>query len=83
MEQLAAELGDLTGKRALVIGNGEMGRLASSLLTAKGCQVTVTLRTYRHGVTIVPAGCQTIGYDERMKLVPACDILLSATTSPH
>ena len=83
VEQLAAEMGDLTGKRALVIGNGEMGRLASSLLAARGCQVTVTLRTYRHGETIVPAGCQTIGYDERMKLVPTCDILLSATTSPH
>ncbi len=83
VEQLAAEMGDLTGKRALVIGNGEMGRLASSLLAARGCQVTVTLRTYRHGETIVPAGCQTIGYDERMKLVPSCDILLSATTSPH
>lgn len=83
VEQLAAQLGDLTGKRALVIGNGEMGRLASSLLAAKGCEVTVTLRTYRHGETIVPAGCQTIGYDERMKLLPECDILLSATTSPH
>lgn len=83
VEQLAAQLGDLTGKRALVIGNGEMGRLASSLLAAKGCRVTVTLRTYRNGETIVPAGCQTIGYDERMKLLPECDILLSATTSPH
>lgn len=83
VEQLETELGDLTGKRALVIGNGEMGRLASSLLAAKGCQVTVTLRTYRHGQTIVPSGCQTIGYDERTKLLSVCDILLSATTSPH
>lgn len=83
VEQLETRLGDLTGKRALVIGNGEMGRLACSLLAAKGCQVTVTLRTYRHGETIVPAGCQTIGYDERTKLLPVCDILLSATTSPH
>lgn len=83
VELLAAAMGNLTGKRALVIGNGEMGRLASSLLAAKGCQVTVTLRSYRHGHTIVPAGCSTIAYDERMKLVPECDILLSATTSPH
>ena len=77
------KLGSLSGTRALVIGNGEMGRLASSLLAARGCQVTVTLRSYRHGQTIVPAGCRTIAYDERMSLVPQCDILLSATTSPH
>ena len=77
------KLGSLRGTRALVIGNGEMGRLASSLLAARGCQVTVTLRSYRHGQTIVPAGCRTIAYDERMSLVPQCDILLSATTSPH
>lgn len=77
------KLGSLSGTRALVIGNGEMGRLASSLLAAKGCQVTVTLRSYRHGQTIVPAGCRTIAYDERMSLIPQCDILLSATTSPH
>lgn len=77
------KLGSLSGTRALVIGNGEMGRLASSLLAAKGCQVTVTLRSYRHGQTIVPAGCRTIAYDERMSLIPQCDILLSATISPH
>lgn len=71
------------GKRALVIGNGEMGRLASSLLVAAGCQVTVTLRSYKHGQTVVPAGCSTIAYDERMAMIPECEILLSATTSPH
>ena len=28
-----------------------------SLLRERGCAVTVTLRTYRHGETVVPAGC--------------------------
>ena len=37
--------------RALVIGNGEMGRLSAALLHRLGCAVTVTLRTYRHGGT--------------------------------
>lgn len=77
------DAGDLKGKRALVIGNGEMGRLASQLLVARGCNVTVTLRTYRHGQTVVPAGCKTIPYDARMDILGKCDILLSATTSPH
>lgn len=79
MEQIS----ELRGKRALVIGNGEMGRLASSLLVARGCDVTVTLRSYRHGHTIVPPGCHTIAYGDRMQCAAACDILLSATTSPH
>lgn len=77
------DAGDLNGKCALVIGNGEMGRLASRLLVARGCDVTVTLRTYRHGQTVVPSGCKTIPYDARMDILGKCDILLSATISPH
>ncbi|RHT45868.1 hypothetical protein DW766_15370 [Butyricicoccus sp. AM29-23AC] len=37
-----------------MIGNGEMGRLAARTLVEAGCAVTVTLRTYRHGETVVP-----------------------------
>lgn len=83
VELICRSMGELRGRRALVIGNGEMGRLASSLLVSQGCDVTVTLRSYHHGQTIVPAGCRTIAYDDRMSLVGSCDILLSATTSPH
>ncbi len=83
VELIADSMGELRGRRALVIGNGEMGRLASSLLVARGCEVTVTLRSYHHGQTIVPAGCRTIPYDDRMSVADSCDILLSATTSPH
>ncbi len=56
VERLARDAGGLEGKRALVIGNGEMGRLSAALLHRLGCAVTVTLRTYRHGETVVPAG---------------------------
>lgn len=77
------KLGDLTGCRAVVIGNGEMGRLACELLVACGAQVTVTLRSYRHGQTIVPRGCSTQPYDERLAAIDGCDLVISATTSPH
>lgn len=80
---LKEKLGTLNGKKALVIGNGEMGRLSASLLLQAGCQVVVTLRTYRHGETIVPPGCGVVPYDERFQHMDGCDILLSATTSPH
>jgi len=83
VDLLREKLGDLTDKKALVIGNGEMGRLAASLLRREGCQVSVTLRTYRHGETIVPPGCGVVPYDQRFLHMEDCDLLLSATTSPH
>lgn len=83
VDLLREKLGDLTYKKALVIGNGEMGRLAASLLRREGCQVSVTLRTYRHGETIVPPGCGVVPYDQRFLHMEDCDLLLSATTSPH
>ncbi|WP_283674603.1 glutamyl-tRNA reductase [Butyricicoccus sp. Marseille-Q5471] len=78
-----ALFGSLEGRHAVVIGNGEMGRLAASLLRQKGCRVTVTLRTYRHGETVVPAGCATHPYEERFAVVDGADLVFSATTSPH
>ena len=83
VERLAAAAGGLAGKRALVIGNGEMGRLSATLLREAGCAVTVTLRTYRHGETVVPAGCGVVAYDDRFSAMEGMDIVLSATTSPH
>lgn len=75
--------GTLAGKRAVVIGNGEMGRLAARALVEAGCAVTVTLRTYRHGETVVPQGCATVPYERRMERIEGADLVVSATTSPH
>lgn len=75
--------GALQGRRAVVIGNGEMGRLAATALHAQGCAVTVTLRSYHHGETIVPAGCDTFPYDRRCEVLEGADLAVSATTSPH
>ncbi len=76
-------LGDLKGCRAVVIGNGEMGRLACENLTIRGAQVTMTLRSYRHGETIVPRGCNTVQYDQRLEAIDGVDLVVSATASPH
>ncbi len=83
IETAKRELGDLHGLRAVVMGNGEMGRLSARLLREAGCSVTVTLRTYRHGETVVPSGCAVVAYDQRMDAIDGADIVLSATTSPH
>lgn len=83
VEVLVEVLGGFGGRRALVIGNGEMGRLAAELLRRRGCTVTVTLRTYRHGETLVPAGCGVVLYEERYGAMEGADLIISATTSPH
>lgn len=80
---LRQHLGSLEGKRAIVIGNGEMGKLSARLLHEAGCRVMVTLRTYRHGETVVPSGCEAQPYDRRFELLDGVDILVSATASPH
>lgn len=77
------ETGGLCGKRALIIGNGEMGRTAAALMRKSGCQVTVTLRSYRHGQTLVPAGCDVLPYEKRFEFLSGFDILISTTASPH
>lgn len=78
-----AFFGSLVGRRAVVIGNGAMGRLAAATLRDAGCAVTVTLRSYRHGQTIVPAGCDTWPYGSRTAALEGADLAVSATTSPH
>lgn len=75
--------GSLAGRRAVVIGNGEMGRLAARALVRAGSEVTVTLRTYRHGETLVPQGCGTVPYDRRLDAIEGANLVVSATTSPH
>ena len=83
VRRAAAFFGGLGGKRAVVIGNGEMGRLAAATLRAQGCAVTVTLRSYHHGETVVPAGCSTWSYDGRLEALDGADLAVSATASPH
>ena len=80
---LEVELKGLKDKNILVIGNGQMGRLAAEVLQQAGAKVDVTLRTYRHGETLVPCGCGTVRYEHRVSALENADALVSATTSPH
>lgn len=71
------------GKKCLVIGNGEMGKLAATKLKEEGSQVTVTVRQYRSGVVEIPTGCKRINYSERFDQIKEYDIVISATASPN
>lgn len=70
-------------KKALVIGNGEMGKITAQALMEEGCDVTVTVRQYRSGVVRIPQGAKRMNYGERYTYVPECDFIFSATASPN
>lgn len=73
----------IRNKVCMVIGNGEMGKMAAQTLREAGADVTVTIRQYRSGVVNIPVGCSRINYGERMDYLPECDLVVSATASPN
>ena len=76
----------LSGKNALVIGNGKIGRLIAELLIRENVHVTITLRShnkYKQGGFKIPNKVDTISYDERYRALEKAGIVISATTSPH
>ncbi len=73
----------VAGKKCMVIGNGMMGRLSASVLQEKGADVTVTVRQYTSGIVDIPRDCKRIGYKERYSLLPECQLVVSATSSPN
>ena len=76
-------LAPITGKKAVVIGNGQMGRLTAELLLSESAHVTITLREYKKGVIQIPDGANTIGYSKKYDVIETANIVVSATTSPH
>ncbi|MGN0363322.1 MAG: glutamyl-tRNA reductase [Bilifractor sp.] len=73
----------LKGANCMVIGNGEYGKIAANTLVKNGANVTVTVRQYHSGRVEIPNGCSRINYGDRMEYLPECDLVVSATTSPH
>lgn len=71
------------GAECLVVGNGEMGKLAALALRERGARVTVTVRQYRSGEVLIPEGCARINYGARYEKIPECRYVVSATASPN
>ncbi|MBO4364751.1 MAG: hypothetical protein J5804_00475, partial [Eggerthellaceae bacterium] len=74
---------NLSQTNCMVIGNGEYGRLAASTLVERGASVMVTVRQYTHGAVQIPHGCTGIPYERRYEYLDECQVVMSATTSPH
>lgn len=83
IEALRGQGNPVAGKTCLVIGNGEMGRLAATALMEAGADVTMTVRQYHSGQVQIPRGCKRVNYGERYRFIPGCDLVVSATASPN
>lgn len=83
LESLGKQGYFVDGKICMVIGNGEMGKVAAQTLREAGADVTVTIRQYKSGIVNIPLGCKRINYGDRMEYVPQCDLIVSATASPN
>jgi glutamyl-tRNA reductase len=73
----------LKGLRCLVIGSGEMGKLAARELVNEGCDVTITLRRYKNDHAVISPGCRVIDYEDRHGYLARSEVIISATRSPH
>jgi glutamyl-tRNA reductase len=78
-------MGVLAGRKALVIGAGEMGRRAAKNLFGDGaCTVVVASRTYKHALELArEIGCRAVCYDDLPAALSEADLVISATKAPH
>ena len=78
-------VGELTSRRVLVIGAGEMGELAVEALRARGVRrVTVVNRTHRRAVELAERwGGEALSFEYLAEALHAADIVISSTAAPH
>jgi glutamyl-tRNA reductase len=78
-------LGSLTGRTVLVVGAGEMARLALACLSKERAQqLYVANRTPERAHALAATyGARVIAMDEIGTVMPQVDVLISATSAPH
>lgn len=83
LDVAAAQLGDLTGRRALVIGAGAMGSLSVATLTRAGVgPLWITNRSAARADRLAEAyGATTVPFDDLDAALAQADLVISATAS--
>ncbi len=84
--QLAAKIfGRLQGRRAMVLGAGEMADLALQCLMSEGVRTAIVAnRTYERATELAARhGALALHYDECWPRLSEMDILLCSTSAPH
>jgi glutamyl-tRNA reductase len=77
--------GSLVGKRAMVLGAGEMAELALASLQAEGVRAAVVAnRSYERAQALAGLyGATAVHYEEAWTVLADVDVLLCSTASPH
>jgi glutamyl-tRNA reductase len=84
--QLAKKIfGGLAGRRAMVLGAGEMAELALASLHAEGVRAAVVAnRTFERAVALAEQyGATAVHYEEAWEALADVDLLLCSTASPR
>ncbi len=84
--QLAKQIfGTLRGRRAMVLGAGEMAALALQCLTDEGVHTAVVAnRTHEHARELAERyGARALHFDDCWRELPDVDLVLSSTGAPH
>jgi glutamyl-tRNA reductase len=84
--QLAKQIfGSLAGKRAMVLGAGEMAELALECLADQGVRTAIVAnRTYDHAKEVAERhGAAAMHYDECWTALATVDVLVCSTAAPH
>lgn len=77
--------GSLRGRRAMVVGGGEMGELSMRCLAEEGVQIAfvVSRRRARAQELAHAYGAQPIAYPDFWRSVPSVDVALFSSGAPH
>ena len=77
--------GSLQGRRAMVLGAGEMAELALHCLIDEGVRTAIVAnRTYEHAAEVAARhGALALHYDECWSRLADVDVLLCSTNAPH
>ena len=80
LDRAAERIGDLTGRRVLVVGAGSMGALAATTLTRRGADVVVSSRTQEHAERLATSlGGRAAELPALPAELAAADVLLTCT----
>ncbi len=78
------KIGNLSGKKALVVGVGEMSKISANHLIKDGVKTYITNRTHSKAEALAKeCGCEVYPFGELHKAVNEFDIIFSATSASY
>jgi glutamyl-tRNA reductase len=78
-------VGELAGRRVVVVGAGEMGELAVEALRARGVrQIAVVNRTRQRAIELAERwGGEALSFEHLTEAIHKADIVITSTGAPH